>query len=81
MDRILSGATTPGQSGPGSDDNEGVLHIPKKCGITEATPSDCIMSYPGHSLGWRSYPCRVFYSPGRLGKMDRYIDKPVQASE
>ena len=24
----LSGATTPGQSGPGSDDKEGVLHIP-----------------------------------------------------
>ena len=24
----LSGATTPGQSGPGSDDNEGVTHIP-----------------------------------------------------
>ena len=23
-----SGATTPGQSGPGSDGNEGVFHIP-----------------------------------------------------
>ena len=27
MDRTLSGATTPGQSGPGSDGNEGVLHM------------------------------------------------------
>ena len=26
IDKILSGATTPGQSGPGSDGNE-VLHI------------------------------------------------------
>ena len=30
MDRALSGATTPGQSGPGSDGNEEVLCIPPK---------------------------------------------------
>ena len=28
IDRTLSGATTPGQSGPTSDGIEGVLHIP-----------------------------------------------------
>ena len=28
IDRALSGGTTLGQSGPGSDVNEGVLHIP-----------------------------------------------------
>ena len=28
MHRALSGATTPGQSGPGNNDNEGVLRIP-----------------------------------------------------
>ena len=28
IDWILSGATTPDQSGPGSDSNEGVLCIP-----------------------------------------------------
>ena len=28
MDGNLSGATTPGQSRPGCDDNEGVLRIP-----------------------------------------------------
>ena len=27
IDTALSGATTPGQSGPGSNDNEGVLRI------------------------------------------------------
>ena len=28
IDRTLSGATTLAQSGPGSDSNEGVYHIP-----------------------------------------------------
>ena len=30
IDWTLSGATTPGQSGHGSDGNEGVLRIPQK---------------------------------------------------
>ena len=46
----LSGATTPGQSGPGSDDNIEVLHIPQSSNITGTSPSDCLVSYPGHSL-------------------------------
>ena len=33
IDRTLSGATTPSQSGPGSDGNEGVLHIPQSLNI------------------------------------------------
>ena len=28
IDTVLSGATTPGQSGTGSDGNEGLLRIP-----------------------------------------------------
>ena len=48
-------ATTPGQSELGSDGNEGVLRIPQSSSITEASPSDCLVSYPGHSLG-ESYP-------------------------
>ena len=28
LDRALSGATTPGESGPGNDGNEGVFRIP-----------------------------------------------------
>ena len=52
----LSGATTPGQSGPGSDGNEGVLHIAPSSSLTGASPSDCLMSYPERSLRWGSYP-------------------------
>ena len=46
----LTGATTPGQSEPRSDANEGVHHIPLSFGIREASPSDSLVSYPGHSL-------------------------------
>ena len=69
--RLLSGTTTPGHSGPGSDGNEGVLHIPQSSSITGASPSDCFVSYPGHTLEG-VFPLRreavgVFYSPSRLG--------------
>ena len=53
-DGTLSGATTRGQSGLGSNDNEGVLCIPQSSSITEASPSDCLVSYPKHSL-FQSY--------------------------
>ena len=46
--RTLSGTTTPGQSGPGSDGNEKVLHILQSTSITETSPSDCLVSYPEH---------------------------------
>ena len=49
VDRTLFGAKTPGQSGPGSKGNIGALSI------TEASPSNCLVSYLGHSLG-ESYP-------------------------
>ena len=38
MDRILSGATTPGQSGPGINGNEGVLYILQSSSITRTSP-------------------------------------------
>ena len=41
MDRTLLGATTPGQSWPGSDGKEEVLGILQSSSITEASPSDC----------------------------------------
>ena len=44
-----------GLSGPGSNGNEGVLHIPKGSCITGTSLSDCLVSYLGHSLGG-SYP-------------------------
>ena len=56
MDRILSGATTPDQSGPGSDGNEGVLRIPQSSSTAGTLPSDCFVSYPGHSLWGGGYP-------------------------
>ena len=34
IDRALSGTTIPGQSGPGSNGNEEVLHIPQSFSIT-----------------------------------------------
>ena len=43
------------QSGPRSDGNEDVLHIPQSSIITGTSPSDCLVSYPRHSLGG-SYP-------------------------
>ena len=52
---VLSGTTTPSQSGLGSNGNKGALCIPQNSSITAATPSDCLVSYSGHSLE-ESYP-------------------------
>ena len=52
----LSSATTPGQSAPRNDDNEGVLHISQNLTVSGASPSVCLMSYLGHFLGVGSYP-------------------------
>ena len=51
IDRTLSGATTSDQNGPQSTGNEGVLRISQSSRITEASPSDCSMSYSGYLLG------------------------------
>ena len=67
IDIILSGTTTPGQTGPWNNGNEGVLHILQifKAG---ASPSDSLMPYPEHSGGallrailnksWRQHPTK-----------------------
>ena len=64
----LSGATTPGLSGPGSDSNERVLYTPQSSSTTRTSPLDCLVSYPGHSFGGVPL-CRgaasVFYSPSQ----------------
>ena len=49
IERTLSGATTPGQSGPGSNGNKGVLHI-TQISKARASLSDSLLSYPGHVL-------------------------------
>ena len=43
--------STPSQNGSGSDGNKGVFHIRQRSSITGNSPSDCSVSYPGHSLG------------------------------
>ena len=48
--RTLSGATTPSQSGPGSDCNGGALGIPQNSSITGTSPSDWLVSCLGYSL-------------------------------
>ena len=49
IDRGKSSASTPGQSGPGSNSNEVVLHI-SQSSRARTLPSDCLMSYPGHTF-------------------------------
>ena len=61
-DKNLSSTTTPGQSEPGSDGNEGLLQIPQNSIITGASPSDCLVSYPGHSLVGRGFTPLQRYS-------------------
>ena len=34
-----------------SDGIEGVLRIPQSSSISKASQTDCLVSYPGHSLG------------------------------
>ena len=51
---------------------KGVLHIPQSSSTAGTSPSDCLVSYAGHSLVgvlplWRG-TVGVFYSPSRLGK-------------
>ena len=50
IDTTLLNATTPSQSGPGIDGNEEVLCILQSFSISGASPSDCLVSYTGHSF-------------------------------
>ena len=58
-DITLSGTTTLGQCGPGSDSKKGVLRIPQNSNITGVSPPDCLVSFLGHSLG-------KFYPPAEI---------------
>ena len=67
IERTLSGATTPGKSGPGSDGNERVLCIPQSSSTTGISSSDCLVSYPEHSLGeGKPYPSAKVLSTHKL---------------
>ena len=53
IDRTLSGATTPGQSGPGSNGNEEVLRISQNSNITVTSALYCLVSY--QDIRWRRH--------------------------
>ena len=79
IDRTLWVTTTLGLSGSGSDDNEGVLCIPKSSSIIGTSPLDYLESYPGHSFflgGGVLLLCReavgVLYSPNQQGNIYIY---------
>ena len=78
IDRTLSDATTPRQSGPGSDVNEGALRIPQSSSITEARRFDCLViirTLVGvFSLGRDAVG--VFYCFSRLSKAELEIREP-----
>ena len=44
IDTTLSGDTTVGQIGPGSDGNKGVFRIPQSSSMTGTSPTDCLVS-------------------------------------
>ena len=71
IDGILTDTTTPDQSGAGSNDNEGILHIPQSS-MTGAIPSSDLVSYNRTLVGGRILPLyrdavNVFDSPSQLG--------------
>ena len=55
IDTTLLTATFPSLMESGNDGSEGVLCIPQISSITETSPSECLVSYPGHFLEG-SYP-------------------------
>ena len=73
IDRTLSGATTPGQSGPGSDGNEGVLCIPQRLfSVLSRTLIGGVLPLCRDAIG-------VIYSPNWLGNIIRWktLSTPV----
>ena len=70
IERTLLGATTPGQSEPGSDGNRGVLRILQSFSVTGASPSGCLVSYQDTRWGsltplQRSSRCILQPQPNR----------------
>ena len=74
IDKTLSGATILGPSGPGPDGKKEVLCIPQSPSITWGLPSDCLVSYPGHSLVERKDAVGGFSSSSRLSQIDLFAN-------
>ena len=62
MDRTLSFAATPDQSGPERDGNEEVHRISTSSSFTGASPSDCLMLYPAVESSYSSAEMQSLYS-------------------
>ena len=65
-DKTSSVATTPGQSGPGSDRNKEALHITQSSRIDGASPSDSLVSYAGYFLGMSQQRCSWYILQSQL---------------
>ena len=72
IDGTLTDATIAGQSGPGSNGNEGVLRIPQSS-WTRASPSEGLVSYSGNWLKVRdlysSVEMQLVYSTHKLTRV------------
>ena len=65
IDRTISDSASTVQRGPESDDNNMVFYILQSSRITEASPSDFLVSYLGYTLGesYLSAEMQSVYSP------------------
>ena len=59
IDRTLPCANTPAQSVTRSDRKEGLIYNARSWSITETSPSDCLILYPGYSLGKSYLPAEM----------------------
>ena len=66
IDRILSGATIPSRSLPGSNGKEGVFHIPQSL-KTFRLLNVITTTFSGKALPFCRDAVCVIYSPNRLG--------------
>ena len=69
----LVNSTILGQSELGNNGNQGVFCISQSSSITEASPPNCLVSYPGHEFGevllLKRDAVGVFHIPCWLGKV------------
>ena len=77
IDWTLSGTTSPAQSGPTSNGNEGVQRIPKAPALLE--PHHPIIYCSIKDTRWCVLPLcidavGVFYSPSQLGNIEIVLD-------
>ena len=79
IDRTLSWATILGQSRLGSVGDEGIVCIPQTSSIIWASPSDCLMSYPGPSLG-ESYSSAESLIPLPTGPVNVLVELIVEVA-